>query len=323
MVGGGIEHSVEVCRLVSYCAAGGQEGIIGSRDLEVRARATPGAGVQVYPGACSILNRAPGVNYDMYATILPSIVQVNIAATGAAARTDMVIMRVENPYQPGEPWTRPSTTDVANNNVSFRRPAVISGVGVADRTVPTNLGYSAIPLARINLPPNTTAVQQSHITDLRQMTSVLSDTDEVMVNPAATSVLTSTVMAAWPTDVAAVLDVPRWATHLQARAIFSGIAFGSGTARVGGYDVNGRTEMMIGNEYVTQSTSYNLSNEGGTDYTTLMTGGRIAIPAAYRGTSRTLRTRGLKGTGSTSLTASAASTISITATWMQQPESNL
>lgn len=325
MIGGGIEHPVEVCRLVSYCAAGGQEGVIGSRDLEVRARTTPGAGVQVFPGAASILNRAPGAMYDMYATLYPSTGDLAVAATGASARADMVVMRVENPYQPGEPWARPSAADVAAGNAVFRRPVIISGLAdPAARRVPTNLGYSAIPLARINLPANTSAVQQSHITDLRQMTAVLSDFDEIIINPAATAVLTSTTMVGWPAEAVQNVDVPRWATHVQLRAIMSGVRFGESAARVGGYDVRGAIQLMLGDDaHVTQNTNYNFSNEGGIDFVTLMAGGRVTIPADWRGTSRSLRTRGLKVAGSTSLTSSSATTVSITATWMQQPESNL
>lgn len=166
-VEGGAEHSAEVARLVAYLATGGAEGVVTSPSFRVQALATPGEGVRVVAGAAVVRNRALGGDYQSY--IARQAVETELdtnPSTSAGPRSDLVILRVENPHISGEPWQQPG--DVKIGPYVFLR--VIEGVHSTCRSVhELNLGYSAITLARIDFPPSTGTVTAAMITDLRSI----------------------------------------------------------------------------------------------------------------------------------------------------------
>jgi hypothetical protein len=330
MVGGNVEHSVDVARLLAYAAFNGDEGIIGPRDLEVREMPVPGTQVRVYPGACAILNRAAGAKYEAYAARLPSEDVVDIAPTGSGGgRTDLIVARIENPHENGEPWPEPGAGE--ENTYQYVRTAVISGVPDNTKTVKgLGLGYSAIPLARITLPASTGTVQQSRITDLRQMTQVRRSETMHVVAPTTERRLTSTDWVNWPPDLNMDLEVPEWATHLQVQGILGGVRFGAaGTNGGAGWNTFGSLRVQLGLEAAgavySQATAYNISNESGQDRTTLIVGApAIKIPAAMRGAPSSIRIEGNRNSGSsTSLFVDQSSMCSLEVKFLQAPESNL
>src|SRR5688572_17632017 len=99
MIGGGVEHSVEVARLLAYIAGNGKEGIVRPTHLRVTQQGTPAASVRVLTGAAVILNRTAGADSQSYLGRMPSNDTVAITPTTAAARSDLIIGRVEDPYQ--------------------------------------------------------------------------------------------------------------------------------------------------------------------------------------------------------------------------------
>lgn len=322
MIGGGVRHSVNVARLLSFAAFNGEEGIIGPKDLEVRERSTPGAGVRVYPGACSVLNRGAGIMYESYAGRLMSQDLVDVAGTGGSSRADLIVVRVENPFQSGEPWPTPdAATDP--NTVQYIKSAVISGVAADAATVTgLGLGYSAIPLARINLPANTSTVRQAHITDLRRLTTVRRSETFNIVSPTATRTLTAATYTNWPSDMNLSVEIPAWATHMQARAMIYGVAFG--TTGTSGQGAQGNLRISLGNAVYTESTVYNVSAATGVDRTGVFAGSpAVVIPAAMRGTTSTLRVEGNKTSGVTSLSADTGTTGTLEVRFIQRPESNV
>lgn len=321
MVGGETRHSVEVARLLAYAAGNADEGIIGPRDLEVRAPANPGPFVDTYPGVAFILNKAPGGEYQSYAARWPLLTRVDVSPTGAGGgRSDLIVARIENPYENNSPWPLPDPAVKAAGDAIMRRIALISGVDANTRTVPANLGYSAIPLALITLPASTTNVLQTHIRDLRRLNNIRSDSDDtIRSNYVSTVALTSATMVDWPAYTTMDVYVPPWATEAIVRADLSGIAYGA--SGINSPNVWGTLRLMLGT-VLTQETSYNVSTEAGADTTTLLAGDRIAIPAAIRGTTQTLRIQGRKSGGNTSLTQNTGTTCALSIQWRQKPESN-
>ncbi|MEU1355283.1 hypothetical protein ABZ410_15485 [Streptomyces cinnamoneus] len=211
---GGAEHSSEVARLLAYAAFGGAEGIVGSGDLQVRALSTPAAAVQVLPGACAVTNRAPGSAYQSYAARLPVAEQVPIAATGVAARSDLIVARVENPYSYGETWPNPSDPKVGP--YVFTR--VISGVPKTTTSArQIRSGDSAIPLARIDIPPNTSTITAAMITDLREMVSPRRDRRLYTTFPDDLSTLgySDNQWHNWPGMARWNIAVPLWASQVK------------------------------------------------------------------------------------------------------------
>lgn len=289
MVGGGAQHSVNIARVLPYVAFAGREGIVGPKDLEVRALAVPGGSVRIAPGACSIINRASGIKYEAYAGRLPIEDTVDIAPTGAgSSRTDLIIARVENPFIEGEPWSDPE--EPTEGPYIFTR--VISGVPSGTKSVrELGLNYSAITLAKVTLPPSTGTVLQSHITDLRVMSQVLREREQNLIQPTEQHTLTSEVLIPWPWQLITPTNVPEWATHVYVHATISGIKYG---ASPGGGNVSGDARIDFGGTPSTpgnpiavpgvksEVTLYDESTTG-IDRTTLHVGGRLAIPSSMRG----------------------------------------
>ncbi|RLU86353.1 hypothetical protein CTZ27_25180 [Streptomyces griseocarneus] len=287
---GGAEHSSEIARVLAYAAFSGAQGIIGGGDLRVRALNTPAPAVQVMPGAAAILNRAPGSTYQAYAARLPIAEEVPIAGTGAAARSDLIVARVENPYSYGETWPQPK--DKANGPYVFTR--VISGVPKSTTDVrQVRPGDSAITLARIDIPPQTSVVTGSMVKSLREM-----------ANPRRRRVVRS-LQGVWdeskmdevgdihypefeefPDGANWDLEIPEWASSMTVIATWAQLdqrneADSYGYLQVGVGGVEGQpdsTPMLL----KSPTTRYNCSFRGGQRYT-FVAGGIVNIPAAMRG----------------------------------------
>src|SRR5690606_16426003 len=86
--------------------------------------------------------------------------QVPIRATDSTGpRSDLVILRVEDPSIDGTPWNHDPTTDPV---YYFR---VIEGVSNTTTDCPP--GTTGVPLARIDIPANTATIMPAHIKDVR------------------------------------------------------------------------------------------------------------------------------------------------------------
>lgn len=270
---GGAQHSANIARKLAYAALGGQEGIIGATDLEVRATAVPGTNIRVYPGAGGIRNRASGIRDEMYLGTNLTEDLVAITATSASGpRSDMIIARVENPYPTGEPWPDPTNPVVG----PYIRTAVISNVGSGALVIPPAFaGYSAIPLARIDMPASTATVAQSYITDLRFMAPVQREHRQFVIQQAGTDTASETVFTLWPYALNQPVKVPLWATKASIHAVVAGARFGPGNVRG---DIRSGLDTLK-----TQINVYDVSATTA-DRTDVHSGGNIDIPAALRGT---------------------------------------
>ncbi|NEA53601.1 hypothetical protein G3I60_05370 [Streptomyces sp. SID13666] len=275
---GGAEHSSEVARLLAYAAFSGSEGTIGSADLQVRALASPAAAVQILPGACAILNRAAGATYQAYAGRLPVAEQIPIAGTGAAARSDLIVARIENPNSYGETWPNPSNP--ATGPYVFTR--VISGVPATTKSVrqirPTD---SAITLARIDIPANTSTVTGSMVKDLREM-----------ANPRRRRVVRA-VRGVFPADEVGnvrnpeweefpngcrwPIEIPEWATSATVMVTWAGLN------QRNAKDSYGYLRGNLGG-LLTPNSVYDVNWVGNPIRVHCMAGGSVSIPAAMRGT---------------------------------------
>ncbi|TDC33464.1 hypothetical protein [Micromonospora sp. KC213] len=315
-VGGGAEHSPEVARMVAYTAFRGNEGTMGPADLGVRALAVPGTSVRVMPGACSILSRATGGTYQAYAARMPAETVVPIAATGSGGgRSDLVVARVEDPFMPGEPWAEPP--DVAAGPYVFAR--VISGVPSGTTSVAAlGLGYSAIALARIDLPANTGTVTQAMIVDLRQVANPRRDRSLIVSSPSGITSLTTSTYVNFPDAAVKPVAVPSWATHARIVQNVAGtLAFGD--------KVNGASRVKLGT-VTGQDTNYDTNGAVGGDALDrpLLTADTLAIPSAMRGTTQNVSIqtrvtyRGASGTGE--LRANTATTIVTDVEFFEAPE---
>ncbi|MFE3644873.1 hypothetical protein ACFXOM_28505 [Streptomyces sp. NPDC059169] len=292
---GGAEHSSEIARLLAYTAFAGAEGIIGGGDLQVKALGTPGPAVQIGTGACAVLNRSAGAAYQAYAARLPTSDQVSIPGTGASPRSDLIVARIENPYSFGETWPNPSDPKVGP--YVFTR--VVSGVPNTTKSIrQVRSADSAITLARIDIPANTSSITQAMIKDLREM-----------VNPRRRRVLRymhgfngvdevgNTRYPNWeefPNGCRWPIEIPEWATSATIIATWAGLE------QVNAKDSYGHLRAKLGT-LVTSNTNYDCDWVGSRQRFTFIGGGTVSIPSSLRGTVQDLVMEGCN-TSNTSYT---------------------
>jgi hypothetical protein len=301
-IGGGAVHSDAVVRLMADYAANDNEGILRSTDLKVTAFGTPGAGVNISPGACSMLARGAGQTNELYIARMASLDTVGIAPTGAGAgRSDLIIGRVEDPNVSGSPW--PAPPSVAAGPYVYTR--VVSGVPAGTRSVlDLNLGYSAVTLARIDLPASTATVLPAHVVDLRKLASPKRDRRLYTVNPSVAVSLTSATMAAWFGSWA--VDVPTWATRVVIALTIGGIRHSRSSTTVAG-TANGAVRAAFGT-IATQQASYDVETTPANIVARYMIGAAdtLSVPSAMRGTTQTLTIQGSRVGGNVAVQADSS-----------------
>lgn len=285
MIGGGAEHSTEVARNLAFAAFRGREGIVSPTDLFVRAKAVPSGHVEVFPGTAAVLNRSAGSRDEMYVARMPVLETVPIAPTGATARTDLIVARIENPHLPGESW--PAPTDPRFG--PYVSTAVISGVPSTTTSVKQlGLGYSALPLARVTIPPSTGAITSAMVTDLRFMSNSAAERAlRVQVIPNPVSIPHNSTMT--PVPGGQEVTIPEWATHFRSLINISGVEFNNGANQT---DLSG----MFSGEMIDVAAPASRLDVGSTVYDVSVpagaAGGRFTfamgratntVPASFRG----------------------------------------
>jgi hypothetical protein len=283
-VGGGAEHSPEAARHLSYVTLNGNEGIVASGDLKVTQTATASDSVNIAAGSAAILNRATTNSQQTYTVRKTAVETLAIAPTGATPRSDLIIARVEDPFG-GESWQIPAT--VATGPYVFTR--VISGVNASTTTLPANSG-SAIVLARIDVPANTSVITSGMITDLRAMANPRRRRELVHFVPSSNLDLTNNSSYVDWVSMTSALSVPTWATQAQIRTTLhhAQLVSGSWSGNIRHQLVSGVNVLSSGNARV--DLAFVAANATRFDVNTVST---FALSAAWRaGVTATVRLQG-------------------------------
>lgn len=205
----GGEHTSQMFRMMIRDLSRANEGITEGDHLKVTALSTPGAGVQIADGSATIIGRVSPVQ-GSYNTYNIGAATVSISATGGTSRSDMLVLRVEDPEYEGS--RDPS------NCAYFD---VISNVSSSATTVPA--GYSAIPLARIDIPSSTATITSAMIVDLRRVANPRRERilyPYYALDPLVEISGTSETWRSFPNLTMATIAIPVWAA--SAKVIFSG-----------------------------------------------------------------------------------------------------
>jgi hypothetical protein len=232
-IGGGAYHSPDVARLLAYVAAGGTEGVAAPPDLKVTAN---GSGfVTVAPGAASILNRSADGENQAYVTRAPSETLVAVTPTGGSARSDLVVVVIEDPDF--APWQVPD--DPVAAQYVFARVIPNVPPNTVDAST-LNLGYSAIALARLDIPAGTSNITAGMVHDVRRLGQAHSSREVQTDQPTANVSLTHAgpTFIAFPNFTAEVV-VPAWANHASVLAHVTSLGV------VGG-DTTGQMRVVFG-----------------------------------------------------------------------------
>ncbi|MFJ9420679.1 hypothetical protein [Streptomyces sp. NPDC101249] len=269
----GATHSAQQFRMLVRDLANGAEGITQGDDLKITQRSTPGAGVSVADGSGVVRGRA-NTFQGAYAACNIGSVNVDIAATGSGAgRSDMVILRVEDPEYEG-------TLNPATDQIAYFQ--VLSGVSSSATAIPD--GRTGIPLARIDIPASTSTITNAMITDLRKVANPRRFFQQEIQSPASLSTDisgTSGTFSNFSTASGWSIAVPDWAT----RAI---IKIDVGQLRYNTAAYFGQIRATFGASLTVQPVNLD-DNQTGTRRGTVVFGDTLTIPAAYRGTTQTLR----------------------------------
>lgn len=255
----------------------GSQGTVGHLDCQVNASGPATSGIVIGAGSVVVAGAESPNQGSYYAANIGTDTTLSIAATGGSERSDLVIARAEDPTWSGSPWGNP-----AAGQIVF--PRVLSGVASGATAVPG--GYSAIPLARIDMPAGVSVVQQSYIHDLRQVCNPQRQVSSYAVAGPGSQVnaTTSTIQANWPPGATWAVQVPSWATTAVVffqvnEALFVGS--GNGYARGWLWVAIGPT---VGSPVVISGFSLYSTAEAGRH--TISGSYNIAIPASIRGTTQ-------------------------------------
>lgn len=302
VVAGGAQHSADLARTLAFAATSGAQGIVLPDSLKVSAYGTPGAGVNIGPGSAIILNRnlpAPTHGEQSYVARAGSTTSLAVPATSGTSRSDMVVVRIDDPQYPGT--AAPSNPATA----TYVRPFLVQGVAPTATTAKElNLGFPAVALARIDLPANTTNITSTMVKDVRKvalprrerllLTHYPGEKNGIIKSspPVPGSSFVDWPYGSW------FIDVPEWATVAAMVGTIAGCKVGHPDPAVNG-DINTQTAVRLGSNTVNAQTEAAQTewltvvspNTGQRGYMRgdITAGGTVAIPTALRGTNVNIR----------------------------------
>ncbi|MFD8777517.1 hypothetical protein [Streptomyces sp. NPDC059916] len=224
----GGEHTAQQLRMMIRDLAQNNQGVTTGTHLKVTALSTPGAGVQIGDGSATITGQVSPVqgSYNVYNIGSDT---KNIAATGGTGRSDMLILRVMDPEYEGSR----DPSDCAFFDI-------VSNVSSSATTVPS--GYSAIPLARIDIPASTATITSAMIKDLRKVTNprrVRIQDPYYAPDPLVEISGTSETWKTFPNLVMKQIAIPSWAAQMQ-------VAFTVNSLRLAEGNIWGNFRFMLG-----------------------------------------------------------------------------
>lgn len=232
----GGEHTAQQFRMMIKDLARDNQGVTTGLDLKVSALSTPGAGVQISDGSAVIAGKVSTVQ-GYYSAYNIGSDTVAIAATGGSPRSDMLVMRVEDPDYEG-------TRDPATDDIVFWE--VVPNVSSSATTVPS--GYSAIPLARIDIPASTATITSAMVKDLRKVATPRRERILYPYYPADPLVEISGTSETWKTHpnlTMATIAIPNWAATAK-------VVFSVSNLRLADGNIWGGFRFMLGTEEAAQ-----------------------------------------------------------------------
>lgn len=270
----GATHSAQQFRMLVRDLANGAEGITQGDDLKVTQRATPGGGVLVGDGSAVVRGRA-NTFQGSYAACNIGAVDVPIAATGGSGRSDMVILRIEDPEYEGS--LDPETDQIAYFDV-------ISNVSSAATAIPDS--RTGIPLARIDIPASTSTITDAMVIDLRKVANPRKSRTVVTQSPASisTGIGSSTSYSYFSTAAGWSIAIPDWASKAIIKLDASPLRYDLG-------NFYGQISATFGASLTVQPTTLDDNQGSGARRIPAILADTLTIPTAYRATTQLLRVR--------------------------------
>lgn len=279
----GATHSAQSFRMLVRDLALGSEGITQGDDLKVSQLATPGGGVQISDGSGIVRGRANSFQ-GSYSVCNVGSFTVDIAPTGASPRSDLLIVRVEDPEYEGD--LNPAVDDIC----FFQ---VISNVSSSATTIPD--GRTGIPLARIDIPASTATITNAMIKDVRKIANPRTQRTLMPVqspSAASTELGASTTYQYFSTAPGWNVPVPDWASQ----AI---ISVRVSQARLAVANFFGGFRATFGASLALQTVTIDDNGGAPVRRIPIECADTLTIPAGYRGTTQLLRAQAAGYSGNT------------------------
>lgn len=270
----GATHPAQQFRMLVRDLSNGAEGITQGDDLKVTQRGTPGGGVTVADGSAVVRGRANAFQ-GSYSACNVGTEDVPIAATGGTPRSDMVILRIEDPEYEGT--LNPESDEIAYFDV-------ISNVSSSATTIPDS--RTAIPLARIDIPASTSTITNAMITDLRKIANARRLRTVVTQSPGSqsTGIGASTTYSYFSTAAGWNIAIPDWASKAIIKIDVSPLRYALG-------NFWGQISATFGASLSVQPTFLDDNQGTGVRRIPAIMADTLTIPSSYRGTTQLLRVR--------------------------------
>ena len=287
----GATHSAQQFRMMVRDLVSGAEGITQGTDLKVTQLSTPGTSVQVGDGSGVVRGRVSSFQ-GTYSVCNIGAATVNISSTGGSPRSDMVILRVEDPEYEGG-------LNPAVDQINYFQ--VISNVSSSATTIPD--GRTGIPLARIDIPASTSTITNAMIKDIRTIANPRRDRTQWIQSPTTTSTGISNANGSYgyfSTAAGWNVPIPTWASTAVISLDIAQLKYS--------------VAQFIGSLRATFGASLTLQpvilddNQTAIRRATVFVADTLTIPDAYRGTTQLLRAQATGTTGNTGTVAVDAST---------------
>ncbi|MEU6475339.1 hypothetical protein ABZ858_00340 [Streptomyces sp. NPDC047017] len=262
-------HPARAFRMMVRDLARGSQGVTEANDLKVRQLSTPGSAVRVGDGSSVVRGASWGqgayTQYNVGDAIVP------VAPTGASGRSDLIIQRIEDPEYEGN-------RDPAKDDIGYFQ--VVPNVSATSTTPPA--GMTAIPLARLDIPPNTATITDAMIKDLRRIANPRRTRLLFTAFPGALSRLTyqDNKWHTWPSAARWTVPVPDWAVSLKAVTTMSGL-------RMDSADIFASMQQVIGTAQG-QDTTIDDDQGKGVRRSTIVLADNMAVSSSMRGTNQAL-----------------------------------
>lgn len=273
MLTNGGTHPARAFRMMIRDMSRGAQGVTEGNDLKVSPLATAGAGVRVGDGSAIIRGATWGQGH--YTQYNVGDAAVPVAPTGASARSDLVVLRVEDQEYEGN--RNPATQDVGYFHV-------IPGVSGTATTAP--VGMTAVPLARLDIPANTATITAAMIKDLRGIANPRTSRHIYTASPTGNQNWAGNAAGTWVAWPAAAwwnVPVPAWAVrarlimNIAGVQVLTGGVWGASAFKLGtlqGQSVQFDTGSVVGDK---------------SQRIPMISADTLAIPASMRGTTQSLQ----------------------------------
>lgn len=292
----GAQMNSALARRALYASGSRQAGVVLKNDLKVSQLTAPGSGVRITAGVGMVLNDYQTIPNELY--VVSNDAAMNLTpgpASNPSAKSYIVAIVVGDPdfSQTGHPWMLASDPpDGQELTFDYVRPTFIE---VSAGATSLDVNYPALPLARVDLPANTTTITDAMITDLRSLTAprqaqyAFASGDTTWDSTPAYCP-SGSAFANWGSaQYAPTVDVPVWAKRAVVFGHINGVRIGDITNNINGkvrLKLNTTTSPETRFDYPTDTNARAIRDN-------LMCGGGFNVES-LAGTTATLRIEGFQ-----------------------------